>query len=120
MSETGYSETAVLDLLRGECSGRLPEPVQVRKLGLQTAPLGVSEGVPHTRRRSDSRCFRISEMSPTSQIHDLGHGGQGDSSECSGVTVGPGNLAVSPVPLILEVLLIVEEQQIEAVLICLC
>ena len=45
---------------------------------------------------SYSGCFHISEMSPASQIHDLRHGGQGDSSECSGASVGPGNLAVTP------------------------
>ena len=49
-----------------------------------------------TAHRSNSGCFRISEMSPASQVHDLGHRGRSSSSQCSGSAVGQGVLAVSP------------------------
>ena len=95
-SKEDHGEATILARFGRECSGRLPEQVSVRELGLQTAPLGVSEGVPQAAGRSYSGCFRITEMSPGAQIHVLGRGGQGDSSERFGVAVGPGNLAIPP------------------------
>ena len=118
LSEKDHDKAALLAHFGRECSGRLPEPVPVRMLGLQTAPLGVSEGVLKAAGRSYSGCFRILEMSPASQFMTWDMEDKAIAVNALVCQWDQVTWLFPPVPLIPEVLQIVEEQQIEAVLIC--